>query len=231
MSTRVGAAAAVSALVLIAGSASAAPQRSAAPSAAEIVFVDVAAGDGVVIRVGGAVVAERHRRAEHPLRLRAIDKALAKTGSREIEAIIVSHAHDDHVKNVSLLLESGKYKIKRALLSRNAHWSATDANRAVMSAIRRHRIPLELRADGAGLPLRRSEVDDPQPGPRRLYEAPPGLQQLGRLRPRGERQAAPLHRRHRDGRRASRRLGVAATGARLRGCSARHAPRLEVRVP
>ena len=56
MSNRVGAVAAVSALVLMAGSASAAPQHSSAPSAAEIVFVDVGDGDGVVIRVGGAVV-------------------------------------------------------------------------------------------------------------------------------------------------------------------------------
>ena len=143
MSNRVGAVAAVSVLVLMAGSAAAAPQRSAAPSAAEIVFVDVGAGDGVVIRVGGAVVVSDIGERNIPFVYEAIDKALAKTGSREIEAIIVSHAHDDHVKNFALLLESGKYKIKRALLSRNAHWSATDANRAVMKAIRRHHVPLK----------------------------------------------------------------------------------------
>jgi competence protein ComEC len=141
MSTRVGAAAAVSALVLIAGSASAAPQRSAARPAAEIVFVDVGAGDGVVIRVGGAVVVSDIGEQNIPFLYKALDKALAKTGSREIEAIILSHAHDDHVKNFALLLKSGKYTVKQALLSRNAHWSATDANRAVMKAIRDHRVP------------------------------------------------------------------------------------------
>jgi hypothetical protein len=55
------AAAAVSAFVLMAGFASAAPQRSAAPTSAEIVFVDVGAGDGVVIRAGGAVVLSQGR--------------------------------------------------------------------------------------------------------------------------------------------------------------------------
>ena len=142
MSTRVGAAVVVNALVLIAGSASAAPQGSAARVAAEIVYVDVGAGDGVVIRVGSAVVVSDIGERNIPFVYEAIDEALAKTGSREIEAIIVSHAHDDHVKNFALLLASGKYKIKRALLSRNAHWNATDANRAVMRAIRRHHVPL-----------------------------------------------------------------------------------------
>lgn len=142
MSNRVGAAAAVGAIVLMAGSASAASQRSAAPKPAEIVFVDVAAGDGVVIRVGGAVVLSDTGEQNIPFLYKALDKALAETGSREIEAIILSHAHDDHVKNVALLLESRKYTVKRVLMSRNAHWTATDANRAVMRAIRRHRVPL-----------------------------------------------------------------------------------------
>jgi competence protein ComEC len=141
MTKRVGAVAAVSALVLMAGSASAAPQRSVAPTAAEIVFVDVGAGDGVVIRVGGAVVLSDIGEQNIPFLYKALDKALAKTGSREIEAIILSHAHDDHVKNFALLLKSGKYTVKQALLSRNAHWTATDANRAVMKAIRDHRVP------------------------------------------------------------------------------------------
>ena len=166
MSNRVGAVVAVSALVLMAGSASAAPKRSSAPSAAEIVFVDVGAGDGVVIRVGGAVVVSDIGERNIPFVYEAIDAALAKTGTREIEAIIVSHAHDDHVKNFALLLESGKYKIKRALLSRNAHWSATDANRAVIERDPPPPRSAQVRADGAGLPLWRSEVDDPQPLPR-----------------------------------------------------------------
>ncbi len=173
-------------LVLLAGSASAAPQRSAARTAAEIVFVDVGAGDGVVIRVGGAVVVSDIGEQNIPFLYKALDEALAKTGSREIEAIILSHAHDDHVKNFALLLDSSKYTVKRALLSRNAHWSATDANRAVMNAIRRHRV-LQLCADGGDLPFRRRELDDPQPDPWRFHEAPPGLEQLGRLCPRGER--------------------------------------------
>ena len=105
-------------------------------------FVDVAAGDGVVIRVGGAVVLSDTGEQNIPFLYKALDKALADTGSNEIEAIILSHAHDDHVKNAALLIASRKYTVKRVLMSRNAHWSATDANRAVMSAIRRHRVPL-----------------------------------------------------------------------------------------
>lgn len=141
MSTRVGAAAAVSALVLMASFASAAPQRSAAPTPAKIVFVDVGAGDGVVIRVGGTIVLSDIGEQNIPFLYKALDKVLAEIGSREIEAIILSHAHDDHVKNVALLLESRRYTVKQVLLSRNAHWGATDANRAVMSAIRRYRVP------------------------------------------------------------------------------------------
>jgi competence protein ComEC len=135
------AAGAVCAFVLMAGFASAAPPRLAAPISAEIVFVDVGAGDGVVIRVGGAVVLSDIGERNIPFVYTALDSALAKIGSRQIEAIILSHAHDDHVKNFALLMESRKYTVKRVLLSRNAHWGSTDANRAVMSAIRRHRIP------------------------------------------------------------------------------------------
>ena len=142
------AAAAVTALVLTAGSASAAPERSAARTPAEIVFVDVGAGDGVVMRVGGAVVVSDIGERNIPFIYEAIDEALAETGSNEIEAIILSHAHDDHVKNFALLLQSRKYKVKRALLSRNAHWTATDANRAVMKAIRDHRVPLKYVSTG-----------------------------------------------------------------------------------
>src|ERR687898_2256176 len=134
-------AAAASAFVLIAGSASAAPQSSAARAAAKIVFVDVGAGDGVVIRVGGAVVLSDIGEQNIPFLYKELDQALAEIGSREIEAVILSHAHDDHVKNFALLLNSDKYTVKQVLLSRNAHWTATDANRAVMNAIRRHRIP------------------------------------------------------------------------------------------
>src|SRR5918995_6292536 len=140
MST-VMAAAVVCAFVLLAGSASAAPQSSAARAAAKIVFVDVGAGDGVVIRVGGAVVLSDIGEQNIPFLYKELDKALAEIGSHEIEAVILSHAHDDHVKNFALLLNSDKYTVKQVLLSRNAHWTATDANRAVMNAIRRHRIP------------------------------------------------------------------------------------------
>jgi competence protein ComEC len=126
----------------MAGSASAAPQGAAARTPAEIVFVDVGAGDGVVIRVGESVVLSDIGEANIPLVYDALDKALAQIGSRTIEAIILSHAHDDHAKNFDLLLKSKKYKVKRALMSRNAHWSATDANRDVMRAIRGQRIPI-----------------------------------------------------------------------------------------
>ena len=193
MSTRVGAAAAVSALVLLAGSASAAPQRSAARTPAEVVFVDVAAGDGVVIRVGGAVVVSDIGERNIPFVYKAIDAALAKTGSRAIEAIILSHAHDDHVKNFALLLDSRKYVVKRALLSRNAHWGATDANRAVMKAIRRHRVPLQYVRTGQVFRFGGAKWTILNPTPGLVHSAPPGLEQLGGLRPRGQRKAAALH--------------------------------------
>ncbi len=183
-----------------------------------------------MIRVGGAVVVSDIGERNIPFVYEAIDEALAETGSREIEAIILSHAHDDHVKNFALLLDVGqvqgqagpsepKRSLERDRREQGRHERDPPPPR-----------PSQVRADGAGLPLRRSEVDDPQPVPRRVHEAPPGLEQLGGLRPRGERKAVPLHGRHRDGRRARGRLGVAAAGARLGGRAARHAPRLEVRL-
>ena len=193
MSTGRSSMAMVGALVLLAGSASATPQRSTAPAAAGIVFVGVGAGDGVVIRVGDAVVLSDIGEHNIPFVYEAIDRALAKIDSRQIEAIILTHAHDDHVKNFALLLESRKYTVKRALLSRNLHWGATDANRAVMSDPPPPR-PSQVCTDGGDLPLRRSEVDDPQPGQRCVQKAPPSFEQLGGLRARGERKAAPLHR-------------------------------------
>ena len=131
------AAAAAAALVLVT-STSDAPARSAAQTDAKIVFVDVGAGDGVVIRVGDAVVVSDTGKLNIPFLYDALDKALAETSSREIDAIILSHAHDDHVKNVELLLESHRYKVRRVLLSHNDHWSETPTNRHGIDAIRRH---------------------------------------------------------------------------------------------
>ncbi len=133
-------AATAAAALVLATSTSAAPARSAAQADARIVFVDVGAGDGVVIRVGDAVVLSDAGELNIPFLYEALDKALAETGSREIEAIILSHAHDDHVKNVELLVESHRYKVRQVLLSHNDHWSETQTNRNVMDAIRRHGI-------------------------------------------------------------------------------------------
>ena len=193
-------------------------------------FVDVGAGDGVVIRVGGAVVVSDIGERNIPFVYEAIDEALAKTGSREIEAIIVSHAHDDHVKNFALLLESGKYKIKRALLSRNAHWSATDANRAVMSAIRRHHVPLKYVRTGQVFRFGGAKwtILNPSPGAFTKHHQVSNSSVAYALEVNGKRFlfTGDIE----SGRRARGCLRVAAAGARPCGRAARHAPRLEVRV-
>jgi competence protein ComEC len=89
-------------------------------------------------KVGDAVVVSDIGEFNIP----AVYKALDGLGTSEVEALILTHAHDDHVKNAALLLESRLYPVRRALLSRNSHWEGTIANRRVMRDFEQHDVPI-----------------------------------------------------------------------------------------
>jgi competence protein ComEC len=115
---------------------SAAAREAATPSA-KVVFVDVGAGDAVIIRIGDTTVLSDIGE----FNIADLYEQLRKLGTDEIDAIILSHAHDDHIKNFELLLDSGLYPVRRALLSRTDHWQMTETNRDVLRALRRHDVP------------------------------------------------------------------------------------------
>lgn len=105
---------------------------------AKLIFVDVGAGDGVVMRVGDAVVVSDIGEFNVP----EIYAALERVNAEEIDVAILSHPHDDHIKNFELLLASDLFPVRRALLSRSEHWQETRTNRDVLSALRRHDVRL-----------------------------------------------------------------------------------------
>src|SRR6266511_1892963 len=107
----------VAVFAAVALAVSGASARPAAP-AATLVFVDVGVGEGVVMRVGDAIVVSDIGEINIP----KIYAALERLEATEIDVAILSHPHDDHIKNFELLLGSELFPVRRALLSRSEHW-------------------------------------------------------------------------------------------------------------
>lgn len=92
------------------------PNALAATSAttAEIRFVDVGQGDGVVMRIGNKLIVSDV--GEH--NLEAVNNALEKLNwrsSRTIDIAILSHPHKDHVLNFPELAKT--WNVKTAVIS------------------------------------------------------------------------------------------------------------------
>jgi beta-lactamase superfamily II metal-dependent hydrolase len=94
------------------------------------VFVDVGQGDAVVMRICGQIIVSNAGES----RIENINKALQQLGATRIDVATLGHPHDDHVKNFAGLF--AQWEIRKAVLSRSAHWKGTATNRAVMAAIR-----------------------------------------------------------------------------------------------
>jgi competence protein ComEC len=124
----------VTTCALVAWTPSSAARLATAP--VKVIFVDVGAGDGVVMRVGDATIISDIGEFNIP----RIYEALKQIGADDIDVAILSHPHDDHIKNFELLLESRLYPVRRVLLSRNEHWRKTKTNRAVVAALTRHHV-------------------------------------------------------------------------------------------
>jgi competence protein ComEC len=102
---------------------------------ADIDYVDVGQGDGVVMRIGGQFIvsdAGQHNVA-------AVDAALHQLGATEtIDVAILSHPHSDHVKNVLALADTYGWTIKTVALSHSDWWEGTDTNRTLIAALEKH---------------------------------------------------------------------------------------------
>ncbi len=129
--------------ILLAGIVSASLQAGAADTSAisaKIVFVNVEQGDGVVMKIGGQVIVSDA--GEH--RVETVDATLRSLKAKQIDVAILSHPHDDHVRNFLALIEGYRWKIKLAVISRSAWWQGTKTNRALMKALAEANVPVTV---------------------------------------------------------------------------------------
>ena len=104
--------------------------RAKAAQPAKIVFVDVGQGDGVAMKIGSKIIVSDAGEFE----FENMNDALKVLGAKRIDVAILSHPHEDHVKNFIDLF--AQWQVKKAVMSRSAYWQGTQTNRAVMAAIK-----------------------------------------------------------------------------------------------
>ncbi|MEA2445699.1 MAG: competence protein ComEC, partial [Thermoleophilales bacterium] len=111
------------------------PAQPTKPAPAEIDYVDVAQGDGVVMRIGGRfIVSDAGQR-----NVGAVDEALKRLGAdKTIDVAILSHAHSDHVKNFLDLIDTFGWTIHTVVLSQSAWWTGTATNRTLIETLQHH---------------------------------------------------------------------------------------------
>ncbi len=117
-------------LLLLPGGSSAEVDRAKAAQPARIVFVDVGQGDGVVMKVGSKIIVSD----AGEFKLKNMNDALRSLDASRIDVAILSHPHQDHVKNFIDLFAT--WNVKKAVLSKSAYWQGTETNRDVMDAIK-----------------------------------------------------------------------------------------------
>ena len=118
------------AALTLAGASSAGEVRNAAGFPAKIVFVDVGQGDGVVMKIGGKIVVSD----TGEYRLDVVQATLRTLKAKRIDVLILSHPHQDHVKNAIALLAG--WDVDLAVLSRSHWWQGTDTNRELTAALK-----------------------------------------------------------------------------------------------
>jgi competence protein ComEC len=120
-------------MAAVAGLLSRAPVAPAATPAltAEIRFVDVGQGDGVVMRIGNKIIVSDTGELRYPVLKKALKEDLKAT---RIDVLILSHAHSDHAKSAARLLR--EWKVGRVVMNESLWWNGPDTNKAVMKAIR-----------------------------------------------------------------------------------------------
>lgn len=119
-------------------------QHSAATKPAKIVYVNVGQGDGVVMRIGGKIIVSDtgEQFPEH------MDETLHALKAKQIDVAILSHAHEDHVKNTIRLIRDFGWTIKLVVLSDSAWWEGTATNRELMDLLREKKVPRVIATRG-----------------------------------------------------------------------------------
>ena len=130
----------LSVLVLGLVPAGSASQVTASASRGKIIFVNVEQGDGVVMKFGSTVVVSDV--GEH--RVENVDEALRSVNARKIDVVILSHPHQDHVKNLVKLVRTFGWEIKLAVISDSAYWFGADTNKDVRDLLRDEDVPIEF---------------------------------------------------------------------------------------
>jgi len=111
---------------------------------AKIVYVNVGQGDGVVMRIGGKIIVSDtgEQFPEH------MDETLHALKAKQIDVAILSHAHEDHVKNTIALMRDFGWTIKLVVLSDSAWWEGTGTNRELMDLLREKKVPRVIATRG-----------------------------------------------------------------------------------
>ena len=119
-------------------------QSRSAAKPAKIVYVNVGQGDGVVMRIGGKIIVSDtgEQFPEH------MDETLHALKAKQIDVAILSHAHEDHVKNTIRLIRDFGWTIKLAVLSDSAWWEGTGTNRELMDLLREKKVPRVIATRG-----------------------------------------------------------------------------------
>lgn len=138
-----------------AGSAGVSVVSLMAANPARIVFVDIDQGDGVVMKIGGKVIVSD----AGEFRIDAVNEELERLEAKRIDVAILSHPHDDHVKNFVALF--ARWEVKKAVLSRSEWWEGTKTGGD--GGDHGGGPDADLRARGADVRVGRGELEDPQP--------------------------------------------------------------------
>lgn len=135
------AAATAGVVALVAGGrALPATESSAAGAAGKIVFVNVGQGDGVVMKIGGAIVVSDV--GEH--NVESVDATLHELGAKQIDVLILSHPHQDHVANVIALVRQFGWRIGLAVLGQSAYWHNKGLNGDIYELLEHEHVPIEI---------------------------------------------------------------------------------------
>src|SRR3954462_5716233 len=129
---------------VVAAGARADARTAATAKPAKIVYVNVGQGDGVVMRIGGKIIVSDtgEQFPEH------MDETLRALKAKSIDVAILSHAHEDHVKNTIRLIRDFGWTIKLVVLRDWAWWEGTHTNRELMALLREKKLPRVIATRG-----------------------------------------------------------------------------------